>query len=122
VAATVAVGLVGTEIGLLSSVASPENLVMDQDPVKDARALVEERFPQARWAVLAGSVITAHRTAGSDLDIVVLLPTRVSIETLRQTDVQTCERAALMPYGAPWPLNCAFGYSTPDNGRRRWPS
>jgi hypothetical protein len=48
---------------------------MDQDPVADARALVEERFPQARWAVLAGSVITAHRTAGSDLDIVVLLPT-----------------------------------------------
>lgn len=47
---------------------------MDQDPVADARALVEERFPQARWAVLAGSVITAHRTAGSDLDIVVLLP------------------------------------------------
>jgi hypothetical protein len=75
VAATAAVGPVGTEIGLLSSVASPENLVMDQDPVVDARALVEERFPQARWAVLAGSVITAHRTAGSDLDIVVLLPT-----------------------------------------------
>jgi hypothetical protein len=57
------------------SAASPENLVMDKDPVADARALVEERFPQARWAVLAGSVITAHRTAGSDLDIVVLLPT-----------------------------------------------
>ncbi|MBR7839090.1 nucleotidyltransferase domain-containing protein [Actinospica durhamensis] len=48
---------------------------MDQDPVIDARALVEELFPQARWAVLAGSVITAHRTAGSDLEIVVLLPT-----------------------------------------------
>src|SRR5215469_4864479 len=48
---------------------------MDQDPVADARALVEERFPQACWAVLAGSVISTHRTAGSDLDIVVLLPT-----------------------------------------------
>lgn len=47
---------------------------MDQDPVADARALVDELFPQARWAVLAGSVITADRTAGSDLDIVVLLP------------------------------------------------
>ena len=44
------------------------------DPVGDARALIAERFPQARWAVLAGSVITAARTAGSDLDIIILLP------------------------------------------------
>jgi hypothetical protein len=47
---------------------------MDRDPLDDARALVRERYPQAVWAVLAGSVLTAHRTAGSDLDIVVILP------------------------------------------------
>jgi hypothetical protein len=47
---------------------------MDRDPLDDARALVRERYPQAVWAVLAGSVLTAHRTAGSDLDIVVVLP------------------------------------------------
>jgi hypothetical protein len=44
------------------------------DPVGDARALVAELFPQALWAVLTGSVVTSARTAGSDLDIVVLLP------------------------------------------------
>jgi hypothetical protein len=47
---------------------------MDRDPLGDARALVADRYPQAVWAVLAGSVLTAHRTAGSDLDIVVALP------------------------------------------------
>ncbi|MEY9927142.1 hypothetical protein ABH926_001767 [Catenulispora sp. GP43] len=47
---------------------------MDRDPLGDARALVLDRYPQAVWAVLAGSVLTAHRTAGSDLDIVVALP------------------------------------------------
>ena len=47
---------------------------MDHDPVADARALVQACFPQALWALLTGSVITADRTAGSDLDIVVLLP------------------------------------------------
>jgi hypothetical protein len=47
---------------------------MDRDPLDDARALVRERYPQAVWAVLAGSVLTGHRTAGSDLDIVVALP------------------------------------------------
>jgi hypothetical protein len=50
------------------------NPAMDQDPVVDAQALVGELFPHARWAVLTGSVITADRTAGSDLDIVVMLP------------------------------------------------
>lgn len=45
-----------------------------QDAVADARALVGELFPHARWAVLTGSVITGHRTPGSDLDIVVMLP------------------------------------------------
>jgi hypothetical protein len=47
---------------------------MDGDPIPDARALVRDRYPQAVWAVLAGSVLTGHRTAGSDLDIVVVLP------------------------------------------------
>jgi hypothetical protein len=48
--------------------------VMTKNPVTDARALVAELFPHALWALLTGSVITAARTAGSDLDIVVLLP------------------------------------------------
>jgi len=47
---------------------------VNRDPRRDARDLVAELFPQARSALLTGSVITAHRTAGSDLDIVVLLP------------------------------------------------
>ncbi len=47
---------------------------MDRDPVADAHDLVRERFPQARWAVVTGSVVTSARTDGSDLDIVVLLP------------------------------------------------
>jgi hypothetical protein len=47
---------------------------VEPDPIPDARDLVRELFPQARWAVLGGSVVTAARTAGSDLDIVVLLP------------------------------------------------
>ncbi|WP_312034513.1 nucleotidyltransferase domain-containing protein [Actinoplanes sp. TBRC 11911] len=38
----------------------------------DARDLVEARFPDATWAVLTGSVIGPLRTAGSDLDIVIL--------------------------------------------------
>lgn len=42
------------------------------DPVADARDLVAERFPDATWAVLTGSVLGPDRTAGSDLDIVVL--------------------------------------------------
>ncbi|NUT32165.1 MAG: nucleotidyltransferase domain-containing protein [Hamadaea sp.] len=47
---------------------------MNDDPVAVARELVGALFPQAVWAILAGSVLTAHRTAGSDLDIVVVLP------------------------------------------------
>lgn len=47
---------------------------MDHDPIPDARALVRDQYPQALWAVLAGSVLTAHRTPGSDLDLVVVLP------------------------------------------------
>ncbi len=43
------------------------------NPVEDARALVVERFPAARAAFLGGGVLSARRTATSDLDIVVLL-------------------------------------------------
>ncbi|MPY32843.1 nucleotidyltransferase domain-containing protein [Streptomyces adustus] len=43
------------------------------DPVLTARELVRDRFPAARAAFLAGSVLTDRRTATSDLDIVVLL-------------------------------------------------
>jgi hypothetical protein len=42
------------------------------DPVDVARELVRDRFPNAGWAMLTGSVVGPHRTAGSDLDIVVL--------------------------------------------------
>ena len=37
-----------------------------------ARTLVEERCPDAVWAILTGSALGPRRTAGSDLDIVVL--------------------------------------------------
>jgi hypothetical protein len=47
---------------------------VERDPTADACDLIQELFPQAGWAVLGGSVVTAARTAGSDLDIVVLLP------------------------------------------------
>jgi hypothetical protein len=43
------------------------------DHVKIARQLVRNRFPEARAAFLAGSVLTDRRTHTSDLDIVVLL-------------------------------------------------
>ncbi len=47
---------------------------MTKNPILDAQELVTELYPHARWALLAGSVLAATRTAGSDLDIVVLLP------------------------------------------------
>ncbi|GIJ43978.1 nucleotidyltransferase [Virgisporangium aliadipatigenens] len=43
-----------------------------KDPLTAARELVAARFPSANWAMLTGSVLGPHRTAGSDLDIVVL--------------------------------------------------
>ena len=43
------------------------------DPVLTARALVRDRFPAARAAFFAGSVLTDRRTPTSDLDIVVLV-------------------------------------------------
>ncbi|GLY06283.1 MULTISPECIES: nucleotidyltransferase domain-containing protein [Actinoplanes] len=42
------------------------------EPLEAARAVVGDRFPDARWALLTGSVLGPHRTAGSDLDIVVM--------------------------------------------------
>ncbi|MCY1139434.1 nucleotidyltransferase domain-containing protein [Actinoplanes sp. Pm04-4] len=42
------------------------------DPLTDARDLVQARFPDAAWALLTGSVLGPSRTAGSDLDIVVM--------------------------------------------------
>jgi len=42
------------------------------EPLRVARDLVVERFPDASWAVLTGSVLTAYRTDGSDLDVVVV--------------------------------------------------
>jgi ADP-ribose pyrophosphatase YjhB (NUDIX family) len=45
------------------------------DPRADAAALVADRYPEARWSLLAGSVLDpGSRTAGSDLDIVVCVP------------------------------------------------
>jgi ADP-ribose pyrophosphatase YjhB (NUDIX family) len=45
------------------------------DPRADAAALVADRYPEARWSLLAGSVLDPEsRTAGSDLDIVVCVP------------------------------------------------
>jgi GNAT superfamily N-acetyltransferase len=44
------------------------------DPAGGARALVRQRYPQAVWALVTGAVMTGHRTPGSDLDVVVLLP------------------------------------------------
>lgn len=45
------------------------------DPVADAAALIAGRYPEARWALLGGSVLDpGSRTAGSDLDIVVCVP------------------------------------------------
>jgi hypothetical protein len=49
-------------------------VVVKEEPIAAARGIVAEMFPHARWALLAGSALTPHRTPGSDLDIVVLLP------------------------------------------------
>lgn len=43
------------------------------DPLADARALVTERFPDPLAAFLGGGVLSARRTATSDLDIVVVI-------------------------------------------------
>src|SRR6202035_4121241 len=46
------------------------------DPIETARSLVVGRFPAATAALLGGTVLSAHRTATSDLDVVVVLPGR----------------------------------------------
>jgi hypothetical protein len=38
------------------------------DPLTDAGALVADRFPDATWAILTGSVLGPHRTAGLWID------------------------------------------------------
>jgi hypothetical protein len=43
------------------------------DPLTDSRALVAERFPGAVAAFLGDGILSARRTATSDLDIVVVL-------------------------------------------------
>jgi hypothetical protein len=43
------------------------------DPIADAAALVAERFPGALAAFLGGGVLSARRTATSDLDVVVVV-------------------------------------------------
>ena len=53
------------------------------DPVSTARGLVAARFPAARQAWLAGSVVHGRATATSDLDVTVLLDeTEVRRESL----------------------------------------
>jgi hypothetical protein len=44
-----------------------------REPVPDAGALVADRFPGALAAFLGGGVLSARRTATSDLDVVVLI-------------------------------------------------
>ncbi|MCX5209973.1 nucleotidyltransferase domain-containing protein [Kitasatospora sp. NBC_00240] len=56
---------------------------VDQAPVDQARRLVRDRFPDALAAVLAGSTARGRATAGSDLDIAVLV--RDDAETRRET-------------------------------------
>src|SRR3984957_14365446 len=43
------------------------------DPIADAGALVADRFPGALAAFLGGGVLSARRTATSDLDVVVVI-------------------------------------------------
>ena len=43
------------------------------EPVEAARAFVAARFPEARVALVGGSVLTEDRTPTSDLDVVVVL-------------------------------------------------
>ncbi|MFH0177758.1 nucleotidyltransferase domain-containing protein [Streptomyces cacaoi] len=56
---------------------------MNADPVDQARRLVRDRFPDALAAVLGGSVAAGRATAGSDLDIAVLIGDKG--ETCRET-------------------------------------
>jgi predicted nucleotidyltransferase len=53
------------------------------DPVRQARDLVAERYPEALAAFLGGSTATGTATPTSDLDIAVLMPS--GHDTLRDT-------------------------------------
>ncbi|WP_457031165.1 nucleotidyltransferase domain-containing protein, partial [Kitasatospora sp. P5_F3] len=56
---------------------------MNRDPIDQARRLVRDRFPGALAVVLAGSTVSGRATAGSDLDIAVLVAS--GGETYRET-------------------------------------
>jgi hypothetical protein len=44
------------------------------DPIEAAASLLQQRFPGAQAAVLAGSVVAGTPTSTSDLDVVVVIP------------------------------------------------
>ncbi|MET9760101.1 nucleotidyltransferase domain-containing protein [Streptomyces sp. NPDC006372] len=56
---------------------------MAHDSIDQARRIVHDRFPDARGAVLAGSVAAGQATASSDLDIAILIGS--GGETRRET-------------------------------------
>ncbi|MFD9130187.1 nucleotidyltransferase domain-containing protein [Kitasatospora sp. NPDC059571] len=56
---------------------------MPHDPIDQARRLAHERFPDALAVILAGSTALGRATAGSDLDIAVLVAD--GRETYRET-------------------------------------
>jgi hypothetical protein len=58
---------------------------MDNSPLTSARSLVQERFPDAIGALLAGSSVSGRATPNSDLDIAVLVnePEPTRRETVR---------------------------------------
>ncbi|OKI28899.1 nucleotidyltransferase domain-containing protein [Streptomyces sp. CB03911] len=60
-----------------------DRAAVDPAPVEQARRLVRDLFPDALAAVLAGSTARGRATAGSDLDIAVLV--RDGGETRRET-------------------------------------
>uniref|UniRef100_A0AAU2K246 Nucleotidyltransferase domain-containing protein n=1 Tax=Streptomyces sp. NBC_00049 TaxID=2903617 RepID=A0AAU2K246_9ACTN len=55
---------------------------MHKDPIDQARRVAHDRFPDALAVILAGSTAAGRATAGSDLDIAVLV---VDGETCRET-------------------------------------
>ncbi|MFK4089668.1 nucleotidyltransferase domain-containing protein [Kribbella sp. NPDC020789] len=87
---------------------------MDRDdPIADARAVVAEFFPQARWSLLCGSVITSARTSGSDLDLVVLLPDGDPQAPSRQSRIFRTWPVELFVYDEP-SLNHYLGKELPS--------
>jgi hypothetical protein len=80
------------------------------DALTDARDLVAERFPDATWAILTGSVLGPDRTAGSDLDIVVL------------REEEPGYRKSLYFRGWPWSCSCTRRAGWPSPWSGSWPS